>query len=95
MKVLLKESSKSSSNSNSSLCPKLPFKGKRSVRQSKPSTKPSMATNYNDVSDEEVTHVRQKQRSTKSVSGDGDVPIVKKPQKSKIMNKKECNSLNL
>ena len=51
--------------------------------------------NYNHVSDEEVTHVRPKQRSTKSASGDGDVPLVKKPWKSKVMNKKERDSLNL
>ena len=39
--------------------------------------------------------MRPKQKSTKSVSGDGDVPLVKKPQKSKIMNKKERDSLKL
>ena len=39
--------------------------------------------------------MRPKQKSTKSVGGDGDVPLVKKPQKSKVMNKKECDSLKL
>ena len=72
IKVSLKEASKSSSNSNSSQSPKRPFKRKRSARQSKPSTEHSIATNHNDVSDEEVTHVRPKQMSMKSVSGDGD-----------------------
>ena len=39
--------------------------------------------------------MRPKQKSTKSASGDGDVPLVKKPRKSKVMNKKERNSLKL
>ena len=52
-------------------------------------------TNDNDVSDEEVTPVHPKRKSMKSASGDGDVPLVKKPPKSKVMNKKECDSLKL
>ena len=52
-------------------------------------------TDDNDVSDEEVIHVCPKRKSTKSASGNGDVPLVKKPQKSKVMNKKECDSLKL
>ena len=52
-------------------------------------------TNDNDASDEEVTPVRPKRKSTKSASGDGDVPLVKKPQKSKVMDKKEHDSLKL
>ena len=79
IRILLKEAPKSSSNSNSSLCPKQPFKGKRSARQSKSSTEPSIVMNYNDVSDEEVRPVRPKQKSMKSANGDGDVPLVKKP----------------
>ena len=31
----------------------------------------------------------------KSASGNGDVPLVKKPRKSKVMNKKEHDSLKL
>ena len=75
----MKETSKFSGSSNLSLCLKQPFKGKRSAIQSKPSTEPSIATNDNDVSDEEVTHMHPKRRSTKSVSADGDVPLAKKP----------------
>ena len=44
---------------------------------------------------EEVTHVHPKQKSIKSASGNGDVPLVKKPRKSKVMNKKERDSLKL
>ena len=57
IKILLKETP--SSNSNSSLCLKGPsqVKGKRSARQSKPPTKRLIATNDNDASDEEVTPV--------------------------------------
>ena len=91
IKISLKEASKSSSNSNSSLCQKRLFKGKRSARQSKPSTEPSIVPNDNDVSDEEVTPVHPKRKSTKSASGDGDVPLVKKPRKSKVMNKHFIN----
>ena len=36
-----------------------------------------------------------KRKSTKSASGDGDVPLVKKPRKSVVMNKKERDSLKL
>ena len=36
-----------------------------------------------------------KQKSMNSASGDGDVPLVKKPRKSKVMNKKEHDSLKL
>ena len=93
IKISLKETSKFSGNSNLSLCLKQPFKGKRSARQSKASTEPSIATNDNDVSDEEVTPMHPKRRSTKSASADGDVPLVRKPQKSKVMNKRECDSL--
>ena len=109
IKISLKETSKPSSDSNSSLCLKGPshlslcqkgpsqVKGKRSARQSKPPTKRLIATNDNDVSyhDAEVTpvHVHPKRKSTKSASGDGDVPLVKKPRKSKVMNKKERHSL--
>ena len=39
--------------------------------------------------------MRPKRKSTKSASGDGDVPLVKKPRKSKVMNKKERDSLKL
>ena len=96
IKISFKEASKSSSNSNSSLCPKRPFKGKRSARQSKPSTEYSIMTNDNDVSDEAVKSVHPKQKSTKSAaSGNGNVPLVKKLRKSEVMNKKECNSLKL
>ena len=42
-----------------------------------------MAMNDNDVSDEKVTPVHPKRKSTKSASGDGDVPLVKKPQSLK------------
>ena len=52
-------------------------------------------TNDNDVSDEEVTPVHPKWKSTKSASGDRDAPLVKKPRKSKVMNKKEYDSLKL
>ena len=102
IKISLKEASKPSSNSNSSLCLKRlshlslclkgpsQVKGKRSARQSKPPTKRLIATNVNDES-----HVRPKRKSTKSASGDGDVPLVKKPRKSKVMNKKERDSLKL
>ena len=51
--------------------------------------------NDNDVSDEEVTPVHTKWKSTKSASGDGDAPLVKKPQKSKVMIKKKLYSLKL
>ena len=51
--------------------------------------------NDNDVSDEEVTLEHPKQKSTRSTSSDGDVPLVKKPQKCKVMNKKECDSFKL
>ena len=86
IKISLKETSKPSSNSNSSLCLKglSQVKGKRSARHSKPPTKRLIATNVNDES-----HVHPKRKSTKSASGDGDVPLVKKPRKSKVMNKKE------
>ena len=47
------------------------------------------------VSDEEVTPMHPKQKSTKSASGDGDVPLVKKPLMSKVMNKKERDGLKL
>ena len=47
------------------------------------------------VSDEEVTPMHPKQKSTKSASGDGDVPLVKKPWMSKVMNKKERDGLKL
>ena len=61
IKISLKEAaSKSSTNSNSSLCLKQPFKGKRSARQSKPLTERLIITNDNDVSDEEVTPVYSK-----------------------------------
>ena len=100
IKILLKGTSKPSGNSNSSLCLKglSQVKGKRSARQSKPPTKRLIATNDNDVRDEEVTSVTCAQselESTKSVSGDGDVSLVKKPRKSKVMNKKERDSLKL
>ena len=39
--------------------------------------------------------MRPKQKYTKSASVDGDVALVKKPRKSKVMNKKECHSLKL
>ena len=45
-------------------------------------------TNDNDASDEEVTPVHPKRKSIKSASGNGDVPLVKKPRKSKVMNKR-------
>ena len=59
IKILLKETSKPSSNSSSSMCLKGPsqVKGKRSARQFKPSTKHLITMNDNDVSDEEVTPV--------------------------------------
>ena len=50
----------------------------------------SIATNHNDVSDEEVTRVPPKRKSMKSVSGDGDVSLVKKSRKSKVMNKRNA-----
>ena len=98
IKILLKETSKPSSNSNSSLCLKGPsqVKGKRSARQSKPPTKRLITTNDNDVAKwwrGNTCHVCPKRKSTKSASG--DVPLVKKPRKSKVMNKKERNSLKL
>ena len=69
IKISLKEASKYSSNSNSSLCPKRPFKGKRSARQSKPSTEPSIATNDNDViSDEEVANTRAPKAKVHEIS---------------------------
>ena len=70
------------------------LKRKKSARQSKPPTEISTAMNGNDVSDEEVTPVHQKRKFKKSASGNGDVLPVKKPRKSKVMNKKEHNSLN-
>ena len=103
IKISLKETSKPSSNSNSSLCLKGPshsslclkgpsqIEGKRSARQSKPPTKCLIATNDIDVSDEEVTPVTCAQsESPQSASGDGDVPLVKKPRKSKVMNKRNA-----
>ena len=95
IKTSSKGASKSWSNSNSSLCPKWSCKGKRLVRQSKPPTEPSIAMNDNDVSDEVVAPVHPKWNTKKSASGDGDVPLVKKPQKSKVMNKKEHYRLRL
>ena len=52
-------------------------------------------TNDNDVSDEEVTPVRPKRKSKKSVSGDGDVPLVRNYESQKVMNKKEHDSLKV
>ena len=118
IKISLKETSKPSSNSNSSLCLKGPshsslclkgpshsslclkgpsqVKGKRSARQSKPPTKRLITTNDNDVAKwwrGNTCHVCPKRKSTKSASR--DVPLVKKPRKSKVMNKKERDSLKL
>ena len=50
-------------------------------------------TNDNNVRDEEVTPVCPKRKYKKSTSDNGGAPLVKKQRKSKIMNKKECDSL--
>ena len=73
---------------------KVPFKRKKSARLSKPPTEISTAMSSNDVSDEEVLPVHQKRKFKKSASGNGDVLPVKKPQKSKVMYKKEHTNLN-
>ena len=85
---------KSSSNYNLSLCLKQLFK-KKSVRQSILPSEPSTAMNDKDVSNEEVTLTVcvPKMKVQKSASGDRDVPPMKKPLKSKVMNKKELDSL--
>ena len=61
------------------MCPKRPLKGKRPARQSTPLPGPSVTTNDNDVSDEEVIPVCPNRKSKKLASGNGDVPSVKKP----------------